>query len=257
MSQCFVIQPFDGGKFDKRYNDAFAPAIEDAGLVPYRVDQDPNVEVPIEAIERGIRESVMCLADITTNNPNVWYELGFAFASSKPVIIVCCDDRSNKGFPFDIQHRTVVRYSSESTSDFEKLKKEVTTRIEALLKKESIQELASSTPLSDIGGLSQPELTVLAVLAGESALPDSAGSVYSLKNDVERAGFTSIAFGLGWRRLLSKGLVESTEITNFDGETYDGARLTESGWRWIESNESMFSLKKPPTRAKVDDGIPF
>jgi hypothetical protein len=90
-----------------------------------------------------------------------------------------------------------------------------------------------------------------------TALPDSDGSVYSLKSDVERAGFTSIAFGLGWRRLLSKELVEATEITNFDGETYGGARLTESGWRWIESNESMFSLKNPPARPKVDDDIPF
>lgn len=257
MPQCFVIQPFDGARFDKRYADTFAPAIKDAGLDPYRVDQDPNVEIPIEAIERGIRESVMCLADITTNNPNVWYELGFAFASGKPVIMVCCDDRSDKGFPFDIQHRTIVRYSSESTSDFQKLKTEVTARIEALLKKESIQEIASSTPLSDVGGLSQPELTVLAVLAGESALPESAGSMYSLKNDVERAGFTAIAFGLGWRRLLSKGLVESTEISNYDGETYDAARLTESGWAWIESNESMFTLKKPPPRPKFDDDIPF
>lgn len=256
MLQCFVIQPFDGGKYDKRYTDAFGPAVREAGLEPYRVDQDPNVEIPIEAIERGIRESIICLADITTNNPNVWYELGFAFASNKPVIMVCCNDRSSEGFPFDIQHRTIVRYSSDSISDFEKLKTEITARVAALLKKESIQEMASSNPLTEVGGLSQPELTVLAVLAGDSALPDSAGSMYSLKNDVERAGFTSIAFGLGWRRLLSKCLVETTEITNFDGEMYIGARLTESGWDWIETNESMFALKKPgPPR--FDDEIPF
>ncbi len=256
MPQCFVIQPFDGGKYDKRYTDAFGPAVREAGLEPYRVDQDPNVEIPIEAIERGIRESIICLADITTNNPNVWYELGFAFASNKPVIMVCCNDRSSEGFPFDIQHRTIVRYSSDSISDFEKLKTEITARVAALLKKESIQEMASSNPLTEVGGLSQPELTVLAVLAGDSALPDSAGSMYSLKNDVERAGFTSIAFGLGWRRLLSKCLVETTEITNFDGEMYIGARLTESGWDWIETNESMFALKKPgPPR--FDDEIPF
>lgn len=256
MPQCFVIQPFDGGKYDKRYMDALAPAIKEAGLDPYRVDTDPNVDKPIEAIERGIRESVICLADITTDNPNVWYELGFAFASNKPVIMVCCNDRQGQGFPFDIQHRTVVKYKSESTSDFDKLKTEVTTRIAAILKKESVQELAASTPLSGIGGLSQPELAVLAVLAGESALPGSACSMYSLKNDVERAGFTSIAFGLGWRRLLNKKLVEPVEITNYDGETYSGAQLTDPGWDWIENNESMFSLKKL-TPSKEDDELPF
>ena len=40
MGRCFVIQPFDQGPFDKRYDDVFAPAICDAGLEPYRVDRN-------------------------------------------------------------------------------------------------------------------------------------------------------------------------------------------------------------------------
>jgi hypothetical protein len=35
---CFVIQPFDLGKYDEHYRDIFAPAITDAELRPYRVD---------------------------------------------------------------------------------------------------------------------------------------------------------------------------------------------------------------------------
>jgi len=50
MPTCFVIQPFDSGKFDKRFRDIFKPAIEAAGLEPYRVDDDPSVDIPIEAI---------------------------------------------------------------------------------------------------------------------------------------------------------------------------------------------------------------
>ncbi len=71
MTKCFVIQPFDKGPFDKRYDDVLTPAIERAGLQPYRVDRDPSVTIPIEGIETGIRESEACLADITTDNPNV------------------------------------------------------------------------------------------------------------------------------------------------------------------------------------------
>ena len=55
-------------------------ALEDAGLEPYRVDQDPSTEKIIETIEDQIRKATLCLADITTDNPNVWYELGYAFA---------------------------------------------------------------------------------------------------------------------------------------------------------------------------------
>jgi hypothetical protein len=48
MATCFVIQPFDRGKFDRRYKDTFKPAIEAAGFEPYRVDEDPSVSIPIE-----------------------------------------------------------------------------------------------------------------------------------------------------------------------------------------------------------------
>src|SRR5688500_17614708 len=109
MPRCFVIQPFDLGKFDKRYNDICRPAIEAAGLEPYRVDQDPATSIPIEDIEAGIRGAAICFADITLDNPNVWFELGFAIAERKPIVLVCSDERHTR-FPFDIQHRTVTRY---------------------------------------------------------------------------------------------------------------------------------------------------
>ncbi len=261
MQTCFVIQPFDKGKFDKRFQDTFRPAIVEAGLEAYRVDQDPNVEIPIEAIEEGIRCAAICLADITTDNPNVWYELGYAFAAGKAVVMVCSDERKGGRFPFDIQHRTIIRYKSESSSDFEQLKVEITNRIHALLKKgERLREIAESDPVSLREGLSQPELVVLATLAGDAVLPDSSTSLLSLKHDVERAGFTSLGFGLGLRRLIKKGLIESTE--EYDEQvhnSYEAARLTQDGWNWIEENEGMFSIKKgrPPKDDFIDDDLPF
>ena len=118
MPKCFVIQPFDGERYDKRYRDVFAPAIENAGLEPYRVDRDPSVDVPIEDIERGIEGSGVCLAEISTDNPNVWYELGYAIAMKRAVVLVCSDERTTK-YPFDVHHRKVIQYSTQSLSDFE------------------------------------------------------------------------------------------------------------------------------------------
>ena len=245
MPTCFVIQPFDGGKFDKRFEDTFRPAIEEAGLDPYRVDRDPQVEVPIKAIEQGIRDAEICLADITTDNPNVWYELGFAFASRKLVVMVCSDERGAARFPFDIQHRTVVEYQSESSSDFEQLQQKIKERIGALLTKgEQLRQLAESDSVAPREGLSQPELAVLAVLAGENTLPESALSVWSLKNDVERAGFTSIGFNLGLKRLINKGFVEYVDVENEDDQYYSAVRLTQIAWDWIEENENLFVLKR-------------
>lgn len=253
MPTCFVIQPFDAGKFDKRYVDVFAPAIVAAGLEPYRVDQDPKVEVPIDAIEEGITAASVCLADITTDNPNVWYELGFAFASGRPVVMVCSDERTGRRYPFDIQHRTIIPYQSDSTQDFEKLKREITARIQALSQRgEAMRRLAETEQIAPIEGLSQPELVVLASIAGNRTQPDGELAVHLAKHDVERAGFTPIGFALGLRRLQKKNLVTLHEVEDRDGP-YQAVKVTDEGWEWIERNENKFMLRKP----EADEPPPF
>ena len=131
MERCFVIQPFDRDKFDRRYKDPFKPAIEEAGYEPYRVDEDPSVSIPIDDIEKGIRETAVCFAEITTDNANVWYELGYAFASRKPVVMVC-ERNVRVKFPFDVQHRKITLYDSQSLSDFGTLKSEIIARLKAI-----------------------------------------------------------------------------------------------------------------------------
>lgn len=262
MPICFVIQPFDSGKFDKRFDDVYKPAVEAAGLEAYRVDRDPNVEVPIEAIEDGIRNAAICLADITTDNPNVWYELGFAFAVGRPVVMVCSEERTTRRYPFDIQHRAIINYTPEAPRDFDRLRGAITDRIEALLKKtEALRQVAESEQVAPTEGLSQPELMVFAVLAGDTGLPGSCTSLYSLKNDAERAGLTSIGFSLAFRRLLAKRLIEVIEEYEERGEPYNAARLTDMGWEWVERNEALFVLrKKVQTKfdeLDKDDPFPF
>src|SRR5258708_8751680 len=100
-----------------------------------RVDRDPTVSIPIEDIEAGIRNAEVCLAEITTDNPNVWFELGFAIPSQRDVVLICSSERESR-FPFDIQHRSIIRYNTESSSDFEALKDRITERLRAILSKE-------------------------------------------------------------------------------------------------------------------------
>ena len=40
MATCLVIQPFDAGKFDRRYREIFKPAIEAAGFERERTKRD-------------------------------------------------------------------------------------------------------------------------------------------------------------------------------------------------------------------------
>jgi len=118
LGRCFVIQPFDKGAYDKRYEDVIVPAITNAGLEDYRVDRDPGTKILIEAIEEGIRCSDACIAEITTDNPNVWYELGFAIANGKPLVMICNSKERSGPFPFDVRHRAIINVRARIPEGF-------------------------------------------------------------------------------------------------------------------------------------------
>lgn len=256
MSTCFVIQPFDSGKFDKRFADIYKPAIEAAGLEAYRVDKDPGVSIPIESIEKGIKQASVCLADITADNPNVWYELGFAFALGKPVIMVCSEERTGKKYPFDIQHRSIIPYMADSPSDFDKLRENLTAKIKAMLAQgDVLEKISEADPLVPIEGLSQTEILALAVIAGSAFLPEEPVAAYSAKRDAEAAGLTSMGFNIAVRKLTAKRFIEMPELWDeHNGEPYSALKISDAGWTWIEKNESRFALHKPE-KSKPD--IPF
>lgn len=254
MSTCFIIQPFDKGKFDRRYSEVYEPAITECGLTPYRVDQDPSVQIPIVDIEEGIRDSTICLADITIDNPNVWFELGFAISAKKPVVMVCSSERTTK-FPFDVQHRSIIIYKIESPSDFESLKQQIVERIHATLKKaESLQFVASGAQVS-IEGLAQHELIVLAALAGNLNQPAEIVSTTTLKRDVTASGFTSLAYTIGLKLLTDKGLIRYELYQDYHDNEWWGYLLTDAGWDWIMKHQDSFAMRQS-TKLETDD-IPF
>jgi hypothetical protein len=255
MQFCFVIQPFDaGGKFDKRYEDIFKPAIADAGLDAYRVDQDPGVVVPVDSIEQGIRQSAICLADISLDKPNVWYELGYAIAARKKVVMVCSDERQGS-YPFDIQNRSIVKYRTGSPSDYMELQGKITERLVALVKmEERLGSLVDDDPMVPREGLATKDIAVLAALAGEVDFPNGKVTVASLKRDVERAGFTPVAFNLASLSLVKRELIEIHEqLDERNFEPYLMANLTSKGWDWIVANERMFVLTKEPSVPQVEE----
>ena len=232
----------------------FDPAIRAAGLQPCRVDEDHAVTVPIESIEAEIKAARICFADITLDKPNIWYELGYAFASNRSVVMFCADERGTDKFPFDVQHKNILKYKSESASDFDALRADITKRLTAQLRNTSmIEQLARQDVLAPVAGLSVHEETVLAVLAGSSWAKTT---LLKVREDAERAGLTPVGFNLSVRRLQAKGFVKlSNEWDEHRDQQYEMITLSDTAWEWIDQNESRFSLQKP--RSDDADKIPF
>ncbi len=77
---CFVMQPF-AQPLGSYYEKIFKPAIEKAGLQSVRADAEIfGTGKIIDQIWRGIKNAKVLIAELTTRNPNVFYELGIAHA---------------------------------------------------------------------------------------------------------------------------------------------------------------------------------
>lgn len=144
---CFIAQPFDKGVFDQRFKDVIVPAVKSCGLEPYRMDLDNTVDIPFYRMEERIERASLIIAEITTDNPNVWYELGYALALRKEVIMVCSDERTSD-WPFDVRHRNILSYNCRSLNDFKQyraaLKAAIMARIKGNAENEASDELTPS-----------------------------------------------------------------------------------------------------------------
>ncbi len=104
---CFVMMPFAAPLGDY-YSKIFEPAITKAGLKPMRADDDIfGTGKIIDQIWSGINSAKVLIAELTSRNPNVYYELGLAHALRKPVVLVCSNEQD---VPFDLKHIRVIYY---------------------------------------------------------------------------------------------------------------------------------------------------
>ncbi|MHB1545933.1 MAG: hypothetical protein ACYCSB_02285 [bacterium] len=258
MGTCFVIQPFDnGGSFDKRFNETLKPAIVETGLKAYRVDEDPKVSIIIESIEENIDNSEVVLADISEDNPNVWFELGLAIKSKKDVILICSANRGDK-FPVDVQHRKIIKYNTQSQSDFDKLKTEIKDRINLVLnKKTTLDKLPSQQLVADTKGLAQHEIIILVSIAQNLKHVDDYALYSSIKEDAERQGLSPVAISIGLNGLVKKDMSEHMKISGYSyDDPYDVYKLKPKGWAWLEENQSKL-IMGVFDKSSSDEDIPF
>lgn len=265
--RCCVFQPFDKGPYDKRYEDIIAPAIKAADLEPYRVDRDDEAVIPIETLHEEIQSATICLADITTNNPNVMYELGFAIARGQDVVIISSTQRAER-FPFDIQHRGIIQYTPDSVSDFAKLSTDITNKLKALLKKqESVRDIVSASPVKSTQGLQPHHIAALAfVMAYRDAEADGVDAG-TIKQNMGEAGYTLLATSLALTHLSRIRFIEAIEDHDFNGVPFYRYKLLTAGEDWLLENQDRLELRlseKPPRQRQIafnqgitDDDVPF
>lgn len=75
-----------------------------------RADEFYSSGLIIEDITRSIQEASLVIAEITPDNPNVFYEVGYAHGTAKPTVLLC--DKKREKLPFDIAGFRTIFYDN-------------------------------------------------------------------------------------------------------------------------------------------------
>jgi len=111
-------------EFNTLYEEVIKPTCRSFGFEVIRADDNYNSGLIIDDIVRSIREASVVIADITPNNANVFYEVGYSHGIGKPTILL--SDRQREKLPFDISGFRTLFYDNSiggKTTVEEKLRK--------------------------------------------------------------------------------------------------------------------------------------
>jgi nucleoside 2-deoxyribosyltransferase len=89
-NKCFVIMPFDPG-FDDVYTftkTSVESAVSMSPINCFRLDERKPAGRITDRLLSELQTATICIADLTGCRPNVMWEVGYAMALQKPIIIV-------------------------------------------------------------------------------------------------------------------------------------------------------------------------
>lgn len=157
---CFVVMPF-GEKtdasgeeidFDDIYRFFFKKVIDgmDLGLECIRCDEIAEAGSIHETMFEHIYQADVVVVDITSANPNVFYELGVRHALARSVTVLI--RRKGTAIPFNIQGLQVVEYDQRRFASIERAKERIQEIIRnGLRTRRNDSPIHTALPLNIIG----------------------------------------------------------------------------------------------------------
>ena len=110
-SVAFIVMQYTP-EFDALYSEVIAPVCKEFGLSPVRADDIYNNGQIVDDIARSIREAALVIADITPENANVYYEVGYAHGIAKETVLLAERRREKERLPFDLSGFRTIFYDN-------------------------------------------------------------------------------------------------------------------------------------------------
>jgi hypothetical protein len=119
-SHVFVAMPF-APEFNDHFHYGIQRAVYAAGLLCERADLSSFTGDVVEWVRRRIESASLLIADLSTANPNVCLEIGYAWGRDVQAVLVA---RDPSDLPFDVRGQRCLMYKSIQDLE-EQLKREL------------------------------------------------------------------------------------------------------------------------------------
>jgi len=117
-----------------------------------------------------------------------------------------------------------------------------------------VKSLTEWAPVATTAGLAAHELATLVEIAEQTFAPDDSVAIYSLRRELEEAGYRGIAVTLALKMLERKDLLTiAVEEDSYNRDQHSAVRITDEGWRWLQSNQHELLLRKPVETSAFSD----
>ena len=144
---CFIIAPIgDEGSEERHRSDnilkyVISPALEKCDYKAIRADKISNPGIITSQIIEHLIDDSLVIADLTGQNPNVYYELAIRHFTNKPFIQIIEYDEN---IPFDIAGLRTINFDYRDLESVDKCKTEIINQIHSIEEKPNQVE----TPVS-------------------------------------------------------------------------------------------------------------
>lgn len=215
----FVLMPFDE-KFDDIYKFGIKEAAKEEGAYAERIDEQIFLEGILERIFNQINKADIIVADMTGRNENVFYEVGYAHALGKIVLLLT---QNVDDIPFDLKNKQHIVYAGKIETLQSELKKKIRWAISESSRKRKqnlLEKLLVSLPEVEIPEeISSNNVPVIVI--DDTNLEDylimhegdklKLGLTFSIRNHSPESIFISYIY-----LLTSSGFVATTNKLKYD-----------------------------------------
>lgn len=162
--KCFIVCPIsnEGTPTRKRSDDLLkfiiTPACEAFNYEVIRVDKTNTIDKIDNSIIEYLNNSDLVIADLTEENPNAFFELGYRLALGKPVIQMALEETK---LPFDISTTRTIFYATNDLEKADRAKESLRATIEAIENRQEALSLAKEESDSSETPVNSQVLTTL------------------------------------------------------------------------------------------------